>query len=253
MSRRVYTSALVTGASFGIGRSLALALARAGCHVVGCARHEAGLEALEQEIRREGGRCLVEELDVADTVRTVGRIRTLDDAHRFDLIVANAGVGAREGVAPWTWEAIGDAIEINFAGAAATLTAALPAMVSRGRGHLVAVSSLASYAPLPASAAYCAPKAGLDMLMECLRIDLAGSGVRVTNVRAGFVRTRMLTRTTHAMPGVLEPDEAAERIIEGLERAPAEIVFPRWLAAMARASGALPRPLRDALLRVVAR
>jgi short-subunit dehydrogenase len=91
------------------------------------------------------------------------------------------------------------------------------------------------------------------MLMECLRIDLAGTGVRVTNVRAGFVRTRMVATTTHPMPGMMEPDEAAERILKGLERAPAEIVFPRWLAAMARASGALPRPLRDALLRVVIR
>jgi hypothetical protein len=55
------------------------------------------------------------------------------------------------------------------------------------------------------------------------------------------------------MPGMMELDEAAERIIARLERAPAEIVFPRWLAAMARASGALPRPLRDTLLRVVIR
>ncbi|MGB8331400.1 MAG: SDR family NAD(P)-dependent oxidoreductase [Polyangiales bacterium] len=243
----------MTGASSGIGRSLTLALAGGGCAVVACARRETGLKALAEEIRRDGGRCLVEELDVADTARTVERIRALDEAHRFELIVANAGVGAREGVAPWTWEGLGDAIEIDFAGAAATLTAALPAMVSRGRGHLVAVSSLASYGPLPASAAYCAPKAGLDMLMECLRIDLAGTGVRVTNVRAGFVRTRMVAKTTHPMPGMMEPDEAAERILKGLERAPAEIVFPRWLAAMARASGALPRPLRDALLRVVIR
>ena len=251
--RNRYLSALVTGAASGIGRSLALALARSGCAVIVCARREAGLKTLAEEIRRDGGRCVVEELDVADAVRTVERIRALDDAHRFELIVANAGVGARAGVAPWTWEGLGDAIEINFAGAAATLTAALPAMVSRGRGHLVAVSSIASYGPLPASAAYCAPKAGLDMLMECLRIDLAGTGVHVTNVRAGFVRTRMVATTTHPMPGMIEPDEAAERILEGLDRAPAEIVFPRWLAAMARASGALPRPLRDALLRVVIR
>jgi short-subunit dehydrogenase len=251
--RKRYESALVTGASSGIGRSLAIALARTGCTVVACARREAQLQALAEEIRRDGGRCLVEALDVADAVRTVETIRALDEAHRFELIVANAGVGAREGAPPWSWEGLGDAIRINFAGAAATLTAALPQMVSRGRGHLVAVSSLASYGPLPASAAYCAPKAGLDMLMECLRIDLAGRGVHVTNVRAGFVRTPMVATTTRPMPGMIEPDEAAERILEGLESAPAEIVFPRWLAAMARTSGALPRPLRDALFRVVLR
>ena len=246
-----YRSAFVTGASSGIGRSLALGLARRGCSVVACARRAERLEAVGEQIRREGGRCFVEELDVADTARTVERIRALDAAHRFELIVANAGVGARKGVAPWSWEGLGDAVETNFAGAAATLTAALPAMISRGRGHLVAVSSLASYVPLPASAAYCAPKAGLDMLMECLRIDLVGTGVYVTNVRAGFVRTRMVATTMHPMPGMMEPDEAARRILEGLERAPAEIVFPRWLAAMARSSGALPRPMREALLRVV--
>jgi len=244
-----YRTALVTGASSGIGRSLALALAKGGCTVVACARREAQLEVLAEEIHRDRGRCLVEVLDVADTAYAVERIRALDDAHRFDLIIANAGVGAHKGVAPWSWEAIGDAIEINFAGAAATLTAALPAMLTRGAGHLVAVSSLASYGPLPASAAYCAPKAGLDMLMECLRIDLAGTGIQVTTVRAGFVRTRMVAETTLPMPGMIEPDEAAQRILKGLAHGPAEIVFPRWLALTARASAALPRPLRGALLR----
>jgi len=144
-----YKSALVTGASSGIGRSLALALARSGCTVVACARRETRLQALAEEIGRDGGRCLVEVLDVAGTAHAVERIRALDDVHRFELIIANAGVGARRGVAPWTWEAIGDAIEINFAGAAATLSATLPTMVSRGAGRLVAVSSLASYGPPP--------------------------------------------------------------------------------------------------------
>jgi short-subunit dehydrogenase len=244
--------ALVTGASSGIGRVLAARLARDGMRVVLVARRRAELVTLAEEIARAGGDAIVEVLDVGDTTRTASRVRALDaQLGGFDLIVANAGVGADDdaGRAPYEWETIAGACHVNFCGAAATLTAALPAMVARGRGHLVGVSSLASFGALPKSAAYCAPKAGLSMLLDCLRIDLEGTGVRVTTVHAGFVRTRMVDPSAHPTPLLMEVEEAVEIIARALPRAPARIDFPASLALAARAAGALPRPLRDRVAR----
>jgi NAD(P)-dependent dehydrogenase (short-subunit alcohol dehydrogenase family) len=140
---------------------------------------------------------------------------------------------------------------VNFCGAAATLTAALGGMLARRRGHLVGVGSISAYGALPGSAAYCTPKAGLTMLLDCLRLDLLGSGVHVTHVRLGFVRTAMVAHSTHRMPQLLEPGPLADEIAARLPSAPREIVLPRALAAATRIVAAAPAPLRELVLRAV--
>ena len=247
-------SALVTGASSGIGRALAAALATRGYEVVLAARREGLLLEIAENIRRSGGRATVLPLDVSDTHATVAALRTLDEEAPLDLIVANAGVGMPpEATDPTSWEAIGAACHTNFCGAAATLTAVLPAMVRRGRGHLVGISSLASFGALPFSSAYCAPKAGLSMLLECLRLDLLDSGVAVTTVHLGFVRTPMVERSTHPMPQLMEADDAAEQIVSALAARPAVVELPQPLAAATRALAKLPRFVREGVSRRIGR
>ena len=245
-----YRTALVTGASSGIGRAVAARLARAGVLVVLSARREDRLRELADTIARDGGTARVQPLDVADTDRTTGVIRALDaELGGLDLVIANAGVGVvGRGAARGTWESIAASCHVNFCGAAATLTAVLPQMIARRRGHLVGVSSIAAFGALPGRAGYCAPKAGLTMLLECLRLELRAAGVHVTAVHPGFVRTAMTERSRQWMPLLMEPDEAAEHIVRGLPAAPATIDFPRSLAFAARLGAHLPRALRDALL-----
>ncbi|MCA9624908.1 MAG: SDR family NAD(P)-dependent oxidoreductase, partial [Myxococcales bacterium] len=151
-----------------------------------------------------------------------------------------------------SWEALAAPCHINFCGAIATLTAALPAMVARGRGHLVGISSLSSYGALPASAPYCAPKAGLSMALECLRLDVAPRGVAVTTVYAGFIDTAMVAHRREAMPQLLSPEAAARRILDALPERPPRIDFPQPLAWAARAAARLPRALRDPVVRSLA-
>jgi short-subunit dehydrogenase len=248
-------NALITGASSGIGRALAERLARDGFHVVLCARRADALREVMEAISRAGGSASIEPMDVADTERTVQRIREIDRSLSggLDLVIANAGVGERKGHVSYAWEAIADACHVNFTGAAATVTAALPAMVSRGRGHIVGISSLASFGPLPKSAAYCAAKAGLSMLLECLRLDVESSGVKVTTVHVGFVKTPMTERATHPMPQLMEVSDAADHIVDALASGPASIDFPQPLAAVTWAAGRLPRGVRDLLQRGLAR
>jgi short-subunit dehydrogenase len=248
--KQAYRNALVTGASSGIGRGLAQELARRGIHVFIVARRTDVLEALRDELAGEGHTATVVSLDISDTEATVVKLRELDRVHALDLVIANAGVGANhDAVAPYAWEAIRDALHTNVCGAAATLTAVLPEMVARGRGHLVGIGSLASFGPLPLSAAYCAPKAGLHMLLECLRLDTVDTGITVTNVQVGFVATPMLEGVTHPTPSLLRVEEASETIVRGLFAGREDIVFPGALALAARAAGTLPRFVQKAVAR----
>jgi short-subunit dehydrogenase len=251
MSRNFYENALVTGASSGIGRELARQLAARGTHVVVSARRAEALAELVDEISRAGGKAKAVPLDVADTERTVRVIREEDAARPLDLVIANAGVGAppRGQGTSYSWEAIAGSCHVNFCGAAATLTAVLPAMVERGRGHIVGISSLAALTPLPEAAGYCAPKAGLSMLLECLRLDLLATGVAATSVHAGFVKTPMTERAKHPMPLIMECADAVALILRKLEARPANIDFPGPLALAARTAGRMPRSLRDLAMR----
>jgi short-subunit dehydrogenase len=247
---RPWRTALVTGASSGIGRALSIELARCGVEeLVLVARRQQKLEETAALCRDAGAKARAVTLDVGETERTVGVLRELDAAcGGLELVVANAGVGASPGVRPYAWEAMASALHVNFCGAAATLTAVLPAMVDRGAGHVVAIGSLASYGALPGSAAYCAPKAGLSMLMDCLSLDLRGTGVSATHVRLGFVETPMVKASTHPMPQLMRPDDAARRVVLALAARPAEIVLPRALGLATRALAALPRSVRSAAL-----
>ena len=248
-----YQTALITGASSGIGRALAERLARDGVTVILCARREALLREAADAIGAHGGRARVEPLDVGDTERAVAAIRRIDaEVGGLDLVIANAGVGmAARSPVSYAWEAVAAPCHVNFCGAVATVTAALPAMVERRRGHVVGISSLAAYGALPGRAGYSAPKAGLSMFLECLRLDVAPYGVHVTAVHPGFVRTEMTARSRQPMPFLMDAAQAADVIVRALPKAPATIDFPLPLTLAARVGGALPRVLRDRLLRRV--
>jgi short-subunit dehydrogenase len=249
-----YRTALVTGASRGIGRALAEELGRAGVEVALVARDAGRLEEVAAGIRRAGGAARVLAIDVGDTDVTVRAILGIDDALcGLDLIVANAGVGPERDVAPYAWRALEGPLHVNMCGAAATLTAVLPRMVARGRGHLVGIGSLASFAALPGSAAYCAPKAGLDMLLDCLRLDVAPLGVAVTAVHLGFVATDMVAHREGPMPQLLVPRDAARAIVRALPARPARIDLPQPFAWSVRALAALPRVVRERILRALVR
>jgi short-subunit dehydrogenase len=239
--------AVVTGASSGIGRALAVGLGRLAGRVTLIARRAA---LLEEVAREAGGDARAVPLDVRDTDRLVATLRALDDERPVDLVIANAGAGAAPGRDPLSWEAIADSCQVSFVAAAATVTALLPRMVARGRGHVVGVSSLSAVGgALPRAAAYAGAKAGLSMLLDCLRLDVAPRGVAVTAVHPGFVDTAMTAGADHPLPLLWSAERAAAHILERLPRRPARLDFPWPLALAARSSTLLPRGVRDRLAR----
>ena len=228
---------------------MAKRLARGGTTVVLCARRVPALEGLAEEIRNDGGQARVIAMDVADTERSVASIREIDaELGGLDLVMANAGVGLAIDGKRLRWERISNLCLVNFNGAIATLCAVLPRMVKRGRGHLVGVSSVGALAPFPTVGAYGASKAGLTMFLHSLRLDLRGTGVGVTCIHPGFVKTEMTAHIKKPMPMALESDEAAELILTKLRSVPAEINFPAPMTVAVRGIAGLPAPIRDAML-----
>lgn len=227
----VFERAFLTGASSGLGHELALQLARRGTEMVVTARRRERLDALVERIEGEGGRARAEVLDVRDPQAVMELVRRLDaDLGGFDLVVANAGVGLAERAADLAWEHVGDTLDVNLRGAAATLLAAKDVMLPRGRGTLCAVSSLAGTRGMPGSGAYCASKAGLQVFMETLEIELRGRGLTFVDVQPGFVVSEMTDKNTGPMPALLQTTPAVERMVRGIERGDSVVAFPRRIA-----------------------
>ncbi|HEX8433519.1 SDR family NAD(P)-dependent oxidoreductase [Archangium sp.] len=246
MTEMSYRTALVTGASSGLGRGLALWLGKRGVKVYAAARRRAHLEALAQEARATGAHIEPVELDVSHAEATLERIRELDAAcDGLDLVVANAGVGGQTHALNFPWEHAKKIIDVNVTGAVATLSAVLPRMVERNRGHLVGVSSLASCRGLPHNAAYSASKAFLNTFLESLRVDLHGTGVRVTCIKPGFVKTEMTAGTQHIMPFLLETEPAVELMARAILRGEDEYGFPWQMARAVEVAKLAPNLLFD--------
>jgi short-subunit dehydrogenase len=243
-----HRSALITGASSGIGAALAKLLASRGTAVVLAARREQALREVAETITAAGGTATIELLDVADAERTEARIRELDQEHAFDLVIANAGIGGTKWSGKLSYADCKSIVDINVNGMIATLTGALPGMVERRSGHLVGISSVAQYRGLPGAAAYCGSKAFVSVFLESLRIDLHGAGVHVTDVRPGFVDTA-LTEGMKSLPFLVDVDDAAKRIAKAIARKRKVLVFPLPMAAIGHLLERIPAAIYEPVVR----
>jgi short-subunit dehydrogenase len=222
-------TAVVTGASSGIGRELARQLAARGAKVGVVARRAELLQELVAEIRAAGGTVEAATADVSDRTAVLAAVGELKaKLGPVDLMIANAGVSAPTGADPVNVPGVELMTKVNFLGVVYAFESVLPAMLARKSGHLVAVSSLAAYKGLPGAAGYCATKAAVNTYCESLRIELGDRGVAVTCVCPGFIHTPMTADQTHPMPFLMDADRAAGRILNALRRRPKVYNFP-WL------------------------
>jgi short-subunit dehydrogenase len=233
----------ITGASSGIGRSLALALAARGEAIAAAARREELLAALAGEIQARGGRALALRCDVirAEEVRAACA-RAEQALGPIDRLVANAGGGGRTPLAEFRADPIAEMLALNVVGAARCIEAVLPAMLARGRGHIVLLSSLAACRGLPGAAGYSAAKAALTALGEGLRAELRGRGIDVTLLLPGFVATRERGRPR---PFEVELEAATRRMVEAILARRSVCAFPLPLVLVAGALRLLPAALSD--------
>jgi short-subunit dehydrogenase len=233
--------AVITGASSGIGWELAKVLAAQSCKIGLIARRKENLDALAEQIRQAGGTPGVAPADVGDREQTraaVAEIRR--QLGPVDLLIANAGVGMPTLLAPLNIADVEQMIRVNLLGAIYAIEAVLPEMLERRQGHLAAVSSLGAYKGLPGESGYCASKAALNCYMEGLRIQLHDKGIAVTTICPGFIRTPMTAVNKFHMPWLLEPDEAARRIVRALARRRKVYNFPWQMALLMRLTRWMP-------------
>jgi len=239
-------SILITGASRGIGAALARTYAAHGKHLALIARDEEQLGRVAADCERRGARCTVLPADVTDDALMEKRIAEAHAAAPLDLVIANAGVAAGGSETPERTRGI---FSVNVDGTINTILPAIAAMRPRGRGQIAVMSSLAAFLGLPGAAAYCASKGAVRLYAEALRAELAETGIGVTAICPGFVRTAMTEGQAFPQPLVVDPDRAAQLIRRGLARNPPLIAFPWPLYAAARMTGRLPERVRALLLR----
>jgi short-subunit dehydrogenase len=248
---------VITGASMGIGRALALAWAERGATVVLSARSEAALAEVARDAERRGGRAQVVAGDVTDDAY---RRTLIDAAGDFDVLVNNAGRGYYATVPDIDLVALRGVFELNVFAPLALTQLALPKLVAR-RGAVVMLSSVAGIVAAPRYAAYSASKFALEALSMSMRAELASAGVQVVVVRPGPVDTPFRANAergseagyTQRDPKAQSAEAVAERTIRAVERGrPVDetSLFVRFASAVSRYS---PAALRLALSRMATR
>lgn len=242
-----FQNAVLTGACGGLGQALARALIGQGAAVALVGLHEPTLQALAA---LAPGRCAVYTPDVADSAAM--QAMAADWMARLgvpDLVIANAGVaGGFDTAEAADLAVMRRMLEINLLGAATTFQPFVAAMRAQQRGALAGVASIAGWRGMPGNGAYCASKGGLIRYLESLRAELRGSGVHVSTVSPGYLRTALTAGNRFAMPGLMEPQDAARAMMQGIARRRPHIVLPARIGWLSRLLGLLPEALHDRLL-----
>lgn len=243
-------SILITVASSGIGAALALAYAAPGVALFLGGRDEARLSEIGATCRARGAIVHERSVDVANAEKMAAWVSGCDDETPLDLVVANAGIsmgtGAVEG--PEFGERTRALFAVNVDGTLNTILPVLPLMRSRGRGQIALMSSMAGFRGLAGASAYCATKAATRVLGEGLRGTLASSGVEVSVICPGYVRTPMTDVNNFPMPFLMSVERAAHIIRVGLAKNRARIAFPWRMYAVLWVMQLLPVRLTDAIV-----
>ena len=245
---------LITGASSGIGRALALASAAPDVTLHLGGRNPERLAAVAEECRRRGAEVAENALDVRDADAMAAWVQ---GAGRLDLVIANAGQGGgSDDGRPEPSAQVRALFAVNLNGTMNVVLPALEAMLQQPpdaagvRGRIAVIASIAAFVPAPGAATYAAAKAAVDRWTVATAHHAGRCGVVMTSVCPGYVRTPMTAANRFPMPGLMEADRAAAIILRGVAAGQRRVAFPWWMGAAAALVGALPPRWSTALLAV---
>ncbi|QCK86136.1 SDR family NAD(P)-dependent oxidoreductase [Phreatobacter aquaticus] len=254
MSDLVERRAWITGAGKGIGRDVALLLARQGWVVAVSSRTDADLTVLAAEAAAFGGRIVGFRLDVTDESAVAAVVAQIEaQIGPLDLALLNAGTHIPVTAETFEVSAFRKLVETNLMGAVHGLAALLPRFMERGSGQIAVVASVAGFRGLPTSAAYGATKAALINMCEALKPELDEAGVDLRLICPGFVETPLTAKNTFPMPFLIPAERAAREIVDGLAGRKFRIVFPKRMAFAMAILEALPNWLLFKLTRRMVR
>lgn len=242
VERRIW----ITGASSGIGHSLAIKLAEAGNHLIVSGRNEA---RLAETCSHYPDRMEPLPFDVASERENRQAAQTIQQHHGgLDIAILNAGTCEYVDVTAFDVELVRRVTEINYMGFIYGVAAALPLLRQGNAPYLLGMSSTVAYTGLPRAEAYGATKAAIRHFLQALRVDLTPEGIDVSIICPGFVKTPLTDRNDFAMPMRISSEAAADYIIRGMRRRSHEIRFPPLFALLLRLLGVMPSRLRTRLL-----
>lgn len=219
-------SILITGASSGIGAALARHYAAGGVHLALGGRDDARLREVAEDCRKRGAVVTTALVDVTDEESMRTWVGVTDDHHPLDLVIANAGVSGGTGGGGESPAQVRKLFAVNLDGALNTINPAIPRMKTRKRGQIALMSSLAGFGGWPGAPAYSAAKGAVRLYGEALRGTLAKSGIGVSVICPGFIKTPMTDVNPYRMPLLMSADRAAQIIAGGLSVNRARIAFP---------------------------
>jgi short-subunit dehydrogenase len=229
----------IVGASSGIGEALAIRLMEAGNFVIVSARSEDKLTALAQ---RNPQRISALPMDIskeADIASISQRLQSITDY--IDIVIIAAGVAEYEDGLSLDTAMYRRVFDVNFFGMVNTIAIAKPFLeASSHKGYIVGLSSLSMMIGFSRAEAYGASKAAVDYFLHSLRIDLPQRKFDVSVVRPGFVTTPMTSVNDFPMPFLMTADQAADRILRGMEKRKRLIVFPKRLSMILSLLSCLP-------------
>ena len=238
--------AWITGGGTGIGRALAVSLAKDGWRVVVSGRRP---EPLDETAAAAPG-IHAWPLDVTDVAAVRRAVPAIEAKHGpVALAVLNAGMFKSVKLDTFKSETFAEHMQVNFLGVVNCMEALIPAMRARKAGHLVLVASVAGYRGLPLASAYGPTKAALINLAESLKSMLARAGIRVSVCNPGFVDTPMTESNAFPMPFLMKVDAAAEALKRGIYRGKFEIAFPTRFVLILKLLRVLPYSLYFPLMR----
>ena len=218
---------VITGASSGIGRAVAAALAASGATIVGVARGAEKLEEMKAEVEALGGTVQLNPTDLSEPAACRDMLQEVIAEHgRVDVLINNAGRSIRRSVME-SLDRFHDferTMQLNYFGAIALIMAALPSMKANGGGHVINVTSIGGQTYPPRFAAYVASKAALDAYSRCLAPEVAADGIDITTVHMPLVRTPMIAPTgIYKNFPTISPEEAASMVVQAMITRPHEV------------------------------
>lgn len=218
---------LITGASSGIGYSLAKLLPKENCSLALLSRNSEKLQNLEDEIKNYGMTVKAYKCDIVkpDEVKNVFD-SVKKDFGKIDIALLNSGISSRADVSHYSSQVAKEIFDVNTLGIVNCVEQLIPDFMKRKEGMIVGVSSLADSRGYPRSGFYNASKAAATLLLESLRIELKPFNVKVLIIKPGFVRTPMTDKNEFYMPFLMDVHRASQKILEGIKKEKRIIQFP---------------------------
>jgi short-subunit dehydrogenase len=249
-----FNNILITGASSGIGRALAIDLAKNCQNLFLCARNLTNLEQTRNLCQADQNAksptsIHLKVLDVKDQQACQSYIDEIEKNYQLDLIIANAGISAGTANGLESIDQIKQIFDTNLYGVINIIQPGISYMKNRKHGQIAIISSLAGFIALPSSPAYSASKSAVRIYGEALRVNLSNYNIKVNVICPGYVKTPMTAVNNFYMPLIINSSKASKKIIFGIENNKPLIIFPLALYLIIMLSLALPRFIVDKIFK----